>query len=158
MSENLIDITITNKDAVDYLTATLSQIDRDRAVKSGLKKGGEVLKRGGMMRLKSRMKAVGTGNLLKSFIVRVKRSKPGVLTGFRQGKDGGNHSHLVDLGTISRMQKSKNRKKGYRGGSSGVMPANHFWSDTKDLDYRDALHEVKTGIEKFVERVNNKSV
>lgn len=159
MKESLIDVTITNKNILEHLTAGLSDIDKDKAVRGGLLKGGQILRRGGMRRLKVRMKAGSkgkTGNLLKSFIVRVKRSKPGVLAGFKQGKDGGNHAHLVDLGTIGRMQKSKNRKKRYKGGSSGAATANYFWTETRDSDYNAALNEVRTGIENFVEKVKTK--
>lgn len=159
MKESLIDITISNKDLLERLTAGLSEIDRDKAIKRGLSKGGASLNRGGMRRLKARMKAGPkgkTGNLLKSFIVRVKRNKPGVLAGFKQGKDGGNHAHLVDLGTIGRMQNSKNRKKRYKGGSSGAASPNFFWTETKDSDYNAALSEVQTGIENFVEKVKTK--
>lgn len=161
MKENLIDVTISNKQILDHLTAGLSEIDRDKAVKSGLSKGGEVLKQGGINRLKGRMKAGSngkTGNLLRSFYVRVKRNKPGVLAGFTKGKNGGNHSHLVDLGTISRMQKSKNRKRRYKGGSSGAAPGNHFWEDTRDLDTGKAMNEIQAGIVGFVERVKAKCV
>lgn len=53
MKENLIKVTIINKQALDALTAGLSGIDKDSAIKSGLSKGGEVIKRGGMERLKN---------------------------------------------------------------------------------------------------------
>ena len=69
MKENLIEVTIINKQALDALTAGLSGIDKDSAIKSGLSKGGEVIKRGGMERLKNRMRAGPggkTGNLLRS--------------------------------------------------------------------------------------------
>ena len=77
MKENLIEITIINKQALDSLTAGLSGIDKDSAIKSGLSKGGEVIRKGGMERLKNRMRAGPggkTGNLLRSFMVRVKRN------------------------------------------------------------------------------------
>ena len=48
MKENLIKVTIINKQALDALTAGLSGIDKDSAIKSGLSKGGEVIKRGGI--------------------------------------------------------------------------------------------------------------
>ena len=159
MNENLIDVTITNKDLLDNLVSGLSVIDKNKAIRGGLMRGGQVLRRGGIQRLKARMKSGPKGkkgNLLRSFIVRVKRNKPGVLAGFKQGEDGGSHAHLVDLGTIGRMQKSKNKKRGYRGGSSGRATPNYFWTETEDSDYVKALSEIQTGIEGFVEKVKAK--
>lgn len=161
MKENLIEVTIINKQALDALTAGLSGIDKDSAIKSGLSKGGEIIKRGGMERLKNRMRAGPggkTGNLLRSFTVRVKRNKPGVLAGFKKGKKGGNHSHLVDLGTVERMRKHKSRKRGGKGGRTGAATPNYFWNDTNDLDKEKAMVEIRTGIAEFVEKVKTKCV
>lgn len=161
MKEDSIKVTISNKQLLDQLTSGLSEIDRDTAIKSGLSKGGEVIKQGGMQRLKSRMRAGAggkTGNLLRSFMVRVKRRKPGVLIGFKKGMKAGNHSHLVDLGTIERMRKRKSRKKGGKGGRTGAATPNYFWSDTNDQDMQKAMLEVQTGIVGFVERVKAKCV
>ena len=45
--------------------------------------------------MKSGSKGV-TGNLLNSFKFRIKKKNKGVLTGFKGGKGGGNHSWLID--------------------------------------------------------------
>lgn len=138
------------------MTAGLSGIDKDSAIKSGLSKGGEVIKRGGMERLKNRMRAgLKTGNLLRSFTVRVKRNKPSARV-FKKGKKGGNHSHLVDLGTVERMRKHKSRKRGGKGGRTGAATPNYFWNDTNDLDKEKAMVEIRTGIAEFVEKVKAK--
>lgn len=161
MKENSIDITIINQQVLESLTAGLSGIDKDSAIKSGLSKGGEVIKKGGIQRLKSRMRAGPggkTGNLLCSFMVRVKRNKPGVLAGFKKGKNGGNHSHLVDLGTVERMRKHKSRKRGGKGGRTGAATPNYFWNDTNDLDKSKAMSEIRMGIVEFVEKVKSKCV
>lgn len=161
MNDNFIDITISNQQVLDALTTGLSGIDKDSAIKRGLSKGGEVLKKGGMERLKNRMRAGPggkTGNLLRSFTVRVKREKLGVLAGFQKGKNGGNHSHLVDLGTVERMRKHKSRKRGGKGGRTGAATPNYFWNDTNDLDKEKAMVEIGTGIAEFVKKVKAKCV
>ena len=161
MNDNFIDITISNQQVLDALTTGLSGIDKDSAIKRGLSKGGEVLKKGGMERLKNRMRAGPggkTGNLLRSFTARVKRNKPGVLAGFQKGKNGGNHSHLVDLGTVERMRHRKSWKSGGKGGSTGAARANYFWKDTNDLDKNKAMGEIQKGITECVEKVKAKCV
>lgn len=159
MSNNAIDITITGKQTLDNLVDGLSKIDKDKAIKSGLSKGGAVIKKGGMRRLRQRMKVGSkgqTGNLLRSFTTRVKKFKPGVLIGFRQGKDGGNHSHLVDLGTVERIRKRKSKKAGGKGGHTGAARPNYFWSETKEADMYKAKEEMETGISQFVEKVKTR--
>lgn len=136
----------------------LASIDKDKAVKAGLRAGEYVFLAGGRRRLKSRMKSGPngvTGNLIKSFTIRVKRAKLGALAGFSTtqsfGKDGGKgyHAHLVDLGTTSRNnKKSANR---------GVMPGNLFWSDTVAQDDVKALDKVYKGIERAVQRIKDRA-
>lgn len=148
-----IEIDITNGHVVDALTAGLSQIDRDRAIRSGLAKGGTVLASGGRRRLRSRMKSGSdgvTGNLLRSFVVRVKRNKPGVLVGFRQGKGGGSHAHLVSKGTLERST----HEGWYRGAAFG----NRFWEDTRSEDTGKAKERIREGLEAFVEQVKATAV
>jgi len=157
MSE--LSVNITNKALLDKLTAGLSNdIDKDAAIKSGLSRGGEIIKQGGLARLRISMKdPLGkTGNLERSMYVRVKKNKPGVLTGFTRGKRGGNHAHLVNDGTAMRRQKSKNRKKRYAGGSSGAARGNFFWTKTRDQDMKQANNEVLLGIYRFVEKIKQK--
>lgn len=154
-----IDVNIQNKALLDRLTAGLSNdIDKDAAVKSGLSRGGEIIKQGGLARLRISMKDPQgkTGNLERSMYVRVKKSKPGVLIGFTRGIRGGNHAHLVNDGTSMRWQKSKNRKKRYAGGSSGAAKGNYFWTRTKDQDMKMASNEVQLGIYRFVESLKSK--
>lgn len=131
-----------------YLINELREIDKDKAIRSGLYSGGAILKRGGVLRLKLRMKAPygQKGNLVKSFRVRVKRNKLGVLSGF--GYPEGRHSWLLDQGTGSRHTK----RYDYR----GYGPALGYWKDTKDQDSNKALDSVRKGVEKYVERIKNK--
>lgn len=156
MERNFIELDVSNPRHLEQFLQNLSKIDRDKAIKGGLSKGGEVLKRGGIKRLKKRMRSGPDGvkgNLLKSFFVRVKRNKPGVLTGFTQGKNGGNHAPLVDLGTTQRMRKSNNRRLRWRGGRTGAATANYFWSETREADMSKAKTEVSKGLIMFVEKI-----
>jgi hypothetical protein len=144
-----IEIEITNQSALEYLVQNLEAIDKDKAIRLGLKMGGNVIKRGGMRRLRQSMSSPRgvTGNLLKSFFVRVKRNSLGVLIGFSQPE--GAHAHLVDLGTENRFQ-----IKGGR--NTGAAKALHFWTDTRSEDMDAAKGMIVKGIENYVERVNNR--
>lgn len=146
----LFEIRQINRDEVNYLVRRLENFEKDKAIKYGLQSAGNVFKVGGKARLRSRRKRKGTGNLARSFIVRVKRSKPGVLIGFRQGKGGGSHAHLVDKGTDKRYWKTKSKKY------VGIMPANRFWSDTESQDSPKAMNELYNGIEKAANRITER--
>lgn len=145
----MIEVKQIDTDSIDYLIQELEQFEKNKAIKSGLKAGGNVFKTGGRQRLRQRLKSSkGTNNLLNSFRTRVKRNEAGVLTGFMRGKNGGNHSHLVDRGTKKRRTKS--------GENRGVMPANYFWTDTENIDRPKAVNEIFAGVEKAVKQINNK--
>ena len=145
----MIQVRQIDADSINYLIQELEQFEKNKAIKSGLKAGGNVFKTGGRQRLKQRLKSSkGTNNLSNSFRTRVKRNEAGVLTGFMRGKNGGNHSHLVDRGTKKRQTKS--------GANRGVMPANYFWTDTENIDRPKAVNEIFAGVEKAVKQINNK--
>lgn len=142
-----------DRGTVEYLVRNLSDFEKDKAVKGGLQSAGKVFLSGGKSRLRHSMKSGSrgvTGNLLKSFQVKVKRNKPGVLIGFKQGKDGGSHAHLVDKGTNQRYWKTKKRKY------VGRVVATRFWSDTEAQDYPKAMDQLYMGIERAVNRISNR--
>lgn len=148
----MIKVRQIDRDNIDYLVRNLKDFEKDKSIRKGLGDAGRVFQSGGKRRLrKSMRKSSGvTGNLLRSFRVRVKRSKPGVLVGFSGGKDGGNHSHLVDRGTTDRYWKTRGRKY------VGKMPATRFWSDTESQDAPQAMEKLYDGIENNVYRINNR--
>lgn len=142
---------LLNVEDVFSLIRDLGAIDRSKAVKDGLRRGAGAFVIAGRRRLRERMATAQgfTGNLVGSFIVRVKRDKPGALAGFRRTHNAsekqGWHSHLVDQGTTIRSTKSgKNR---------GSMPANFFWTDTRNQEGRNAIDTVMRGIEAACERI-----
>jgi hypothetical protein len=144
-----------DREAVNYLVRNLEDFEKDKAVKAGLSAAGNVFKAGGASRLKERMKSGSggiTGNLLRSIIVRPKKSKPGVLIGFKQGKGGGSHANWIDRGTNERFYTTKTGKRK----SIGRVIGNTFWTDTESQDYPQAMNKLYMGIEKAVNRINNR--
>ena len=143
---------LLNVQDVFSLIKDLGAIDRSKAVRDGLRRGAGTFVIAGRRKLRKRMKAGAkgfTGNLTGSFIVRVKRDNRGALAGFRRthnaSENQGWHSHLVDQGTTQRStKKGKNR---------GSMPANFFWTDTRNQEGRNAIDTVMRGIEAACERI-----
>ena len=136
-------------DRINRLVADLQDIDRNKAIKAGLRKGAGVFIRIGRSNLRARNKKK-TGNLMKSFRVRVKKSKLGALAGFsmnytRKEEEGyGSHSWLVDMGTVKR--ETKGRGSLPAGLDRGVMPASYFWTDTKNEGGSEAIRAIEQGI------------
>lgn len=130
-------------DRINRLVADLQYIDQNKAIKAGLRRGADVFIRIGRSNLRARNKEK-TGNLMKSFRVRVKKSTLGALAGFsmnytRKEEEGyGSHSWLVDMGTVKRKTKA--------GLNRGVMPASYFWTDTKNEGGSEAIRAIEQGI------------
>lgn len=143
----MIEVKQIDIDNINDLVRELTEFEKNKAIRSGLLAAGQVLKAGGKKRLSERLSngKGHTGHLLNSFQVRVKKNKAGVLTGFN---GGGRHSHLVDKGTKERFLKS--------GESRGKMPANRFWSDTESMDSKKAIDKLFIGLEKAIEKINNR--
>ena len=152
-----VQATITGVEGIDNMLLGFAEIDRNRIIKSGLRAGVNLLKNAGRQRLRERMHnpAGVTGNLLKAFSVRVKKGKLGALAGFSMvtEDDKGNlikvgHAYIVDSGTGERGRKS--------GGSTGVMPALRYWTDTKNQDTGRALELVEAAIAKAVVKMGGR--
>ena len=149
-------VKIIGEDRINAMLQELNDIDTNKSIKSGLRKGLNILRKGGLKRLKSRMKSPSgvTGNLVRAFNVRVKKNKLGGLAGFGMVSDtDGNHiiarhAHLVDLGTDERERQN--------GGSTGKMPALNFWTDTRNDDMDNAVGEVLKGTEQALIKIIGK--
>lgn len=89
----------------------LSDVDRNKTIKKGLRKATKFLVTEG----KSNIKVRKSGNLYKSVTNKLKRRKLGALAGF---DSLGRHAHLVDSGTANRYTS--------RGYNRGVMKGNNF--------------------------------
>lgn len=150
------EIRIIGQQRINEMLKQLNDFDRNKSVKAGIRKGVNLLRRGGIRRLKERMKSPEgvTGNLLKAFRVKVKKNKLGGLAGFGMAVDtqGGTiramHAFIVDLGTGQRTRK--------KGGSTGKMPALHYWTDTRNEDMDSALNEVLKGTEEAILKIMSK--
>jgi hypothetical protein len=147
------EVQIIGQDRINAMLRQLNEFDSNKAVKAGIRKGVNLLRRAGIKRLKERMKnpAGVTGNLLKVFQVKVKKNKLGGLAGFgmvtdsQGGKIKAMHAYIVDAGTDERSRGSK--------GSTGKMPALHYWTDTRDADMGGAIDEVLRGTEEAIIKI-----
>ncbi len=141
---------ILGLDRINRLVADLRDIDQNKAIKAGLRRGANIFIRTGRQNLKARNNEK-TGNLMKSMRTRVKKRKLGALAGFsmnysRMKEEGyGSHSWLVDRGTVKRETKKKQNR--------GIMPASYFWTDTKNQAGSGAIREIENGIITAVERM-----
>lgn len=129
---------------IEAAVKDLLDIDKDKAIRAGIRSMGNTLVSGGKRRLKMRLKDSKRmdGNLFQAFKVRVKRRRLGVLAGFNYL---GNHAHLVDLGTSRRPHPIT--------GNSGIMPANSFWTDTAKEDWNRASQRLFDTIERAKNRI-----
>lgn len=146
MSGIQVGATVLGLDKVQAALGKLAVMPSDPAVKKGLDEAAKVFVDGGRARLAARLLHHGrnTGNLNRSFTRYVKRRGGGALAGFVRGAMGGNHSHLVDRGTVKRYT----RDGRYR----GIMPANYFWKQTLDEDSGMAAEAVLDGIREYIYR------
>ena len=150
------EVKIIGQDRINAMLQQLNDIDSNKSVKAGIRKGVNLLRRGGIRRLKERMKSPEgvTGNLLKAFRVKVKKNKLGGLAGFGMAVDtqGGTiramHAFIVDLGTGQRARE--------KGGSTGKMPALRYWTDTRNEDMDNAVGEVLKGTEQAILKIMSK--
>ena len=151
------EVKIIGQDRINAMLQQLNDIDANKSIKAGIRKGLNILRHGGLKRLKARMKNPSgvTGNLIKAFNVRVKKNKLGGLAGFGMVSDtDGNHiiarhAHLVDLGTANRERQN--------GGSTGKMTALNFWTDTRNEDMDNAIGEVLKGTEVALTKILGKN-
>lgn len=143
-----MEVKVLDREAILFLIQELENFEKDKAIRAGLGAAVRVFLQAGKQTLRTRMKRRNgvKGNLLSSFTVRVKKSKPGALSGFKWPQ--GNHSHLVDMGTVQRFKKN--------GASTGVMPANRFWTDTKNTQGPNAIDKLYRGVESAVNRINER--
>ena len=126
----------------------MSKVDQSKAIQYALNQGMRVIVNAGKMNLSSRNNVV-SGNLKKSFSLRVNKKKSYALGGFRRsaprkGIEGGNHAHLVDRGTVKRYTK----KGYYRGSVSRGRPqtGTMFWTDAVNSQGPAALNKLMDAV------------
>ena len=132
------------------------KLSKHPLIKKALNDGARYLMDQGKSRLKAGLDptVTHTGNLLRAFTARVKRSREGALAGFtlvggRGGKEArGYHAWLVDRGTSERET-----HQGYNRGRGGYGKHSHssslgFWTKTRESDGDEALLRVRDGIDR----------
>ena len=145
-----IRIEIKDIERMYALVDELKNVDKNKALKSGMIQGAKVFTRLGRKNLMSRNDE-HTGNLLQSMRWKAARQSVSVYAGFERSykfqalKGVGNHAHLVDRGT-----KKRYTKKGFY---RGIMPASYFWTDTRNEGGGEALRHIEIGIRKMVENL-----
>lgn len=145
-----IEIKTIDRDTILHLVDGLDSFEKDRAIRAGLVAAVGVFRTKGRSNLRNWMGQHDhpngvTGNLLASFKNRVKKSKPGALAGFEWPK--GAHVWFVDQGTGFRQTKKHD---------TGIMPASHFWEDARRSEESKAMQRLQNGIEKAVQRINER--
>jgi hypothetical protein len=169
----LFALSVNGAAEIERRVAGLKDLEKDKAIRAGLRSGGLFFAKQGKMRLSQRILfkasnyrahssseedlrkkirrreirnhkriALSSSNLYNSFQVRVKRRSLGALVGF---SSKGHHAHLVDLGTRRRPHPIT--------GTSGVMPANFFWTDTSEQDWKVGMDRVMDGIGRAINRI-----
>jgi len=103
----------------------MGEIDGSRAVMNSLSRGMALITRQGKANLDT-SNHQKTGNLKRSIRRKQVKKWVSVYGGFKKGKGGGNHAHLVDRGTDERWTK----KGAYRGSVSKGSPntGSMFWT------------------------------
>lgn len=119
----------------------LSEADQKSVIQNALRTGARSLQSAGRINLANRNKSV-TGNLKKSFSIKVNKKKAYALSGFK--RPGGAHAHLIDRGTKKRWT----TKGYYRGSISKGTPnkGSMFWTDAVETKGPEALNKVMDAI------------
>lgn len=156
----IIEVKQLDEESIVWMVQELKGFEKDKAIRAGLASAVNVFRTLGRQNLRRWMGNDGvTGNLLAAFKNRVKKSKPGALSGFYYTKSEtdrprGNHAHLVDRGTA--MRETKGRKSMPAGIKRGIMPASHFWEDAKDQGEGKAMDRLLAGVERAIQRINER--
>ena len=139
-------------DRIQKWLSDLSEADQKSVVQNALRTGARALQAAGKSNLSIR-NHVKTGNLKKSFGMKVVKKKNYALSGFR--RPGGAHSHLIDRGTKKRWT----RNGAYRGSISKGTPntGSMFWTDAVKTEGPVALNKVMDAIYKSLEEITKRN-
>lgn len=156
MAKGELTIVLDEKDLqkMNAILDKYDKVDQNAIIQGALKQGMQVIVTEGQANLATRNKKK-TGNLARSFKMTTNKRKAYSLGGFKRGKDGGAHAHLVDKGTAERYT----RKGAYRGSISKGNP-NHgsgFWSDAVETKGQEGLQRLMEAIYDAVNKINGGS-
>ena len=156
MAKGELTIVLDEKDLrkMEAILDGYSKVDQSSIIQGALKKGMEVIVTEGQANLAARNKKK-TGNLARSFKMTTNKRKAYSLGGFKRGKDGGAHAHLIDRGTAERWT----RKGAYRGSISKGNP-NHgslFWTSAVETKGQEGLQTLMTAIYDTINTINQRN-
>lgn len=156
MAKGELTIVLDEKD-LQKMNAVLdgySKVDQNTIIQNALRQGMQVIVTEGQANLATRNKRK-TGNLARSFKMTTNKKKAYSLGGFKRGKDGGAHAHLIDRGTDKRFT----RKGAYRGSISKGNP-NHgsgFWTDAVETKGQEGLNTLMDAIYDAINTINQRN-
>lgn len=156
MAKGELTITLDEKD-LQKMNAVLdgySKVDQNAIIQNALRQGMQVIVTEGQANLATRNKKK-TGNLARSFKMTTNKKKAYSLGGFKRGKDGGAHAHLIDRGTDKRFT----RKGAYRGSISKGAPntGSGFWSDAVATKGQEGLNTLMNAIYDTLNTINQRN-
>lgn len=153
MAKGELTIVLDEKDLnrMNVLLEKYDKVDQNNIVQGALKQGMEVIVAEGKSNLATRNKKK-TGNLARSFRLSTNKKKAYSLGGFKRGKEGGAHAHLIDRGTNERWT----RKGAYRGSISKGNPnsGSGFWSDAVADKGQEGLQRLMNAIYEAIDKIN----
>lgn len=130
----------------------LSEADQKSTIQNALRSGAKLLTTAGKANLQARNKTK-TGNLKKSFGLKVVKKRAYALAGFK--RPAGAHSHLIDRGTDKRYTKNGY----YRGSVSRGNPnkGTMFWTDAVETEGPSALNRIMDAIYKSLDEITRRN-
>ena len=134
------DVAVVNK-----WLSELEKADQGTSIQRALKQASLVIQNAGKSNLATRNK-VKTGNLKKSFSIKVVKKKAYALSGFKRPK--GAHAHLVDKGTAKRY---------YQGHSRGEVKGSKFWTDAVQTNGGKAMQTLIDAIYKSIAEITRRN-
>ena len=154
MAKGALTIELSKSDvaAVNRWLSELDKVDQSNTVQYALKQGALVIQNAGKANLAVRNKT-HTGNLKKSFSIKVVKKKAYALSGFK--RPAGAHAHLIDRGTDKRYTK----KGAYRGSVSKGNPnsGSLFWTQAVTANGGRALNTLMNAIYDALEEINRRN-
>ena len=156
MAKGELTITLDEKDLqkMEALLDGYSKVDQNAIIQNALRQGMQVIVTEGQSNLATRNKKK-TGNLARSFKMATNKKKAYSLGGFKRGKDGGAHAHLIDRGTDERWTKNG----AYRGSISKGNP-NHgsmFWTNAVETKGQEGLNTLMNAIYNTLNTINQRN-
>lgn len=143
----------------------MEKIDGNQAILNSLAVGMKQLTKKGKNNLNTE-NHVKTGNLRKSIGQSKQKKKMSVYGGFKRGKGGGNHAHLVDRGTTKRFtinsytdKLGRTYPEGMRRGSvskNAPYTGSKFWTKAVESEGPKIMDRTMIAISKEIEKIIRK--